>query len=849
MPPKKNRRRNHQHLSTPRREKEKASATAKHPLDQYEDTRKREVAKHPPDGTDLSNPSEASKKFPLRAYVHHEDHTTRRIAAHCASYQGHIYYNDTNINQAFARSLQASCPAASGGGANVRQRLHFNNLLSQKGLLHSDQELFNGASTDNIPVGIQQRLRDGHGEHGYMGNIRDAGTDQDHMLRGELNQAMALRTLPDPTAPNPTAHVSYPHVVRPTYLFAHRASTHRCRLLALVWNLHALASCPPACSFFDYASVFSSLAIDLVNRRPTPPPASPWKDELGQLPHPASYCRPHGIAAQRPHLLRTARSYAVALASPPVGMLPPVQEKKFLCGLKDVHHLPHELRCVPQLVHRPDSSSGTTHSVSSDLCPGGDTDDTSPIDLLPTSVPIPAPIPVSTPATTPPDAPMPAPTSEPTTPTPAPMLAPPPPPLSCPSGLTLGEYVEDIAPYGEAGFLLLPSRAHPEKSAPDLVVVAFAAATVICALPRLRLVRRLVSSPHLQDRRVEEERAPAACTPPPVAPSSPSPGQQQQQHAAYRKARKNLAAATGSRTIPRRPLPRRALVDVLIHALRLAYHTPHSPAMSIHLLYLAYVLHDILPFKRDKIAGGLLMWTEGRANAQRFTVDVDTAATLQTKAGERKKSNARRTIYGPMGRERHGPPWVLHGARVAYNVATKKIRVCLVGEPNGTEPLGALFGSRTAIPSKEYSPDIRDNLVPEKTSNELVPIRRTGGQRRCLLEPAAAGGGNGRAVEVKAAGRPGRDGAARRRQDGWRDGIAGRSPIALVKTEPWLGRYAAWRCSSGDRARWSSGGGAANRASSKLRLRWRTEPAMPLGVCVCWLLQGRPRPTIAGSLS
>lgn len=205
-----------------------------------------------------------------------------------------------------------------------------------------------------------------------------------------------------------------------------------------------------------------------------------------------------------------------------------------------------------------------------------------------------------------------------------------------------------------------------------------------------------------------------------------------------------------------------------------------------------------------------------------------------------------------------------------------RLRVCLVGEPNGTEPLGALFGSRTAIPSKEYSPDIRDNLVPEKTSNELVPIRRSllrlaarlaGGQRRCLLEPAAAGGGNGRAVEVKAAGRPGRDGAARRRQDGWRDGIAGRSPIALVKTEPWLGRYAAWRCSSGDRARWSSGGGAANRASSvpeqgptgrkkKLRLRWRTEPAMPLGVCVCWLLQGRrrrqagiARPTIAGSLS
>ncbi|KAF8656575.1 hypothetical protein HU200_060636 [Digitaria exilis] len=92
---------------------EKASATAKHPLDQYEEEK---AAKHPPDGTDLSNPSEVdgtkwthtSKKFPLRAYDHHEDHTTRRITAHCASYQGHIYYNDTNINQAFA----------SGGGAN-----------------------------------------------------------------------------------------------------------------------------------------------------------------------------------------------------------------------------------------------------------------------------------------------------------------------------------------------------------------------------------------------------------------------------------------------------------------------------------------------------------------------------------------------------------------------------------------------------------------------------------------------------------------------------------------------------------------------------------------------------------
>ncbi|CAN6169242.1 unnamed protein product [Urochloa humidicola] len=78
--------------------------------------------------------------------------------AHCPSYQDHIY-NDTNVNQAFATSLKANCPAT--GGSNVMAPLdtttpnsfdnaYFSNLLSQKGLLHSDQELFNGGSTDNI---------------------------------------------------------------------------------------------------------------------------------------------------------------------------------------------------------------------------------------------------------------------------------------------------------------------------------------------------------------------------------------------------------------------------------------------------------------------------------------------------------------------------------------------------------------------------------------------------------------------------------------------------------------------------------------------------------------------------
>jgi peroxidase len=78
--------------------------------------------------------------------------------AHCTSYQDHIY-NDTNINQAFASSLRASCPRTGGGSVmapldtatpTAFDNAYFKNLLSQKGLLHSDQELFNGGSTDNI---------------------------------------------------------------------------------------------------------------------------------------------------------------------------------------------------------------------------------------------------------------------------------------------------------------------------------------------------------------------------------------------------------------------------------------------------------------------------------------------------------------------------------------------------------------------------------------------------------------------------------------------------------------------------------------------------------------------------
>lgn len=80
--------------------------------------------------------------------------------ARCTSFRTRIY-NESNINTTLATSLQANCP--SNGGDNNTSPLdttssttfdnaYFTNLISQKGLLHSDQQLFTGSggSTDSI---------------------------------------------------------------------------------------------------------------------------------------------------------------------------------------------------------------------------------------------------------------------------------------------------------------------------------------------------------------------------------------------------------------------------------------------------------------------------------------------------------------------------------------------------------------------------------------------------------------------------------------------------------------------------------------------------------------------------
>ncbi|XP_008790007.2 peroxidase P7-like [Phoenix dactylifera] len=78
--------------------------------------------------------------------------------AQCKNFRAHIY-NDTDINPSFAALRRRNCPA-SGGDSNLAPldiqtpnrfgNDYYQNLVAQRGLLHSDQELFNGGSQDAL---------------------------------------------------------------------------------------------------------------------------------------------------------------------------------------------------------------------------------------------------------------------------------------------------------------------------------------------------------------------------------------------------------------------------------------------------------------------------------------------------------------------------------------------------------------------------------------------------------------------------------------------------------------------------------------------------------------------------
>ncbi|GMH05049.1 hypothetical protein Nepgr_006889 [Nepenthes gracilis] len=80
--------------------------------------------------------------------------------ARCTNFRAHIY-NDSNINSQFASARRTNCPSTSGVGDNNLAPLdaqtpttfdntYFRELVDKKGLLHSDQQLYNGGSTDSL---------------------------------------------------------------------------------------------------------------------------------------------------------------------------------------------------------------------------------------------------------------------------------------------------------------------------------------------------------------------------------------------------------------------------------------------------------------------------------------------------------------------------------------------------------------------------------------------------------------------------------------------------------------------------------------------------------------------------
>ncbi|PWA72921.1 peroxidase superfamily protein [Artemisia annua] len=78
--------------------------------------------------------------------------------ARCTTFRARVH-NDSNIDTSFTRSRQSNCPLPTGLGDNNLAPLdvkspayfdnsYFRNLISEKGLLRSDQQLRSGGATD-----------------------------------------------------------------------------------------------------------------------------------------------------------------------------------------------------------------------------------------------------------------------------------------------------------------------------------------------------------------------------------------------------------------------------------------------------------------------------------------------------------------------------------------------------------------------------------------------------------------------------------------------------------------------------------------------------------------------------
>lgn len=81
--------------------------------------------------------------------------------ARCVTFRGRINNNASDIDAGFASTRRRACPATAPNGNNNLAPLdlvtpnsfdnnYFRNLIQRRGLLHSDQVLFSGGSTDSI---------------------------------------------------------------------------------------------------------------------------------------------------------------------------------------------------------------------------------------------------------------------------------------------------------------------------------------------------------------------------------------------------------------------------------------------------------------------------------------------------------------------------------------------------------------------------------------------------------------------------------------------------------------------------------------------------------------------------
>ncbi|CAA6656939.1 unnamed protein product [Spirodela intermedia] len=77
--------------------------------------------------------------------------------ARCTTFRNRVY-DDSNINSSFATSKQSGCPRSGSDDQlspldtftpSFFDGCYYKNLVDNKGLLHSDQELYNGGSTDS----------------------------------------------------------------------------------------------------------------------------------------------------------------------------------------------------------------------------------------------------------------------------------------------------------------------------------------------------------------------------------------------------------------------------------------------------------------------------------------------------------------------------------------------------------------------------------------------------------------------------------------------------------------------------------------------------------------------------